>query len=646
MNRGRISRKLEFAARTILATLAPKLSRIVRIVVRFQDDADTASTDGNVFITMPRSFAGAPIPEDAPVTLGLLAHEIGHWVQPLDKIAEIAQSRGAPHWLANVAMDIHVETFIEAAFPSMKRPLQATRKTAASQWLDKHLQNLSIAVERDDFRTMAKTASLVARLVTDEPWVNAPYKDTHLDGVEIPERLIEFLSWMRMLFDAVAVSPDQLPEQFEYLLNIFPELLEQPSLNNGPTESQDGQNDHSEGDDESGGDSSDASQNEVEEAEDDAQGDGNDDESHVEGDSDEEGGEDENKDAEDDADGEDDGDTNTNAVDGDDGGEDGEDNEDADGTDAGGDDSDDADGESEGYSAEGDANGEDEGDKNADHAEDTDNAEEGDGGGAGRAMEDEGEIEADEDMLDAYPESEFDALGDMLREEIQRNTGSFHPVSPTIRTIEIPASEPFPYAQRLARALRPRFQSPHAKLEVTAPGRLDRLEMARGAPVPLRMDVRGHEAPDIKVVLALDVSGSMFSSRIWPAQTAAQAIALAVKEAGGEVVAVLFDHRAFISPQEDDSLLFSRQLGNFRGNTSFLFLGEVWRRWPQHQVLMVTDGQSYDIPTPLPQDRERTSVILIGSYADVSEFAARSVHLSHLDKLASVLAVLLPDRRL
>jgi len=635
MNRSRISRKLEFAARTILTTLAPKLSRIARIVVRFQDDAETASTDGNVVVIMPRDFLGAPIPEDAPVTLGLLAHEMGHWVQPLEQVTEIARTRGAPGWLANIAMDIHAETFVEAAFPSLKRPLQATRKTAAARMLDKHLRNLAEAVHGDDFRDMAKFASLVARFITDEPWVEIPYKDIYLGQVEIPGRLGDFLNWLG-LFHATMTSPDQLPAKFEELLGAFPELLDPPA--NQYQNGQDGQ-DCDKGDDEAEytGETSQPQQQQEDAGED----------------GDEDAGGEDASDQGDALDGDQDGDAESNdesGVEGDEARDRSDDDAESEATSETDDGADAGDAEEDG---DGDNSDLGDGSESAeDEEQDADDDGEGSatssgiGGGMGSAVEDEGEAGEDDELLSAYPDSDFDALGEMLREEIQHTTLGFHPIPPVLRTIEHPVSEPFPRAQQLAQAIQPRFQSPHAKLEVAAPGRLDRLEMARGAPVPLRMDVQGHESPAIKLVLALDVSSSMFPQRILPAQIAAQAIALAVRDAGGEVVVILFDHKAYISPQEDDSLVFSRHLSAFRGSTSFLFLGEVWRRWPQHQVLLVTDGESSSIPSPLPADRERTSVILIGTNTDVSVFAARSVYLSRLDRLASVLAILLPDRRL
>jgi len=51
------------------------------------------------------------------------------------------------------------------------------------------------------------------------------------------------------------------------------------------------------------------------------------------------------------------------------------------------------------------------------------------------------------------------------------------------------------------------------------------------------------------------------------------------------------------------------------------------------------------MPHALPADRERTAVLLIDSDLDVSPIAARAVPLASLDKLATVFALLIPDRR-
>ena len=44
--------------------------------------------------------------QDAPVAIGLLAHELGHFLQPLAEVQQVEQETGAPHWLANILLDI------------------------------------------------------------------------------------------------------------------------------------------------------------------------------------------------------------------------------------------------------------------------------------------------------------------------------------------------------------------------------------------------------------------------------------------------------------------------------------------------------------------------------------------------------------
>jgi len=64
------------------------------------------------------------------------------------------------------------------------------------------------------------------------------------------------------------------------------------------------------------------------------------------------------------------------------------------------------------------------------------------------------------------------------------------------------------------------------------------------------------------------------------AQTAAQAVALAVREAGGEAVGILFDDSAQVADTGDAALLFSEPDGLSYGGTAFEFLADAWRRWP------------------------------------------------------------------
>ncbi len=541
-----LSRIFQTAAEMVFAVLAPATSRVARIAVRFHDELDTASTDGNLIIRMPRSFAGHPIPDDAPVTLGLLAHELGHWVQPLREMTEVAQQRGAPHWLVNIAADIHGESFVEAAFPALKGPLQATRQAVNQAKLNEFQQALQTALERDDFVAEAFAAALVARF-------------SHPQGVwrvrlatPVPDRLRKYLREMEEHFHADWTPPGGLPQALSDFLDAFPEFT---GAGSREQEDKTPASDAAEPGPETG-----------------------------------------------DADDEKTGDSRPSIGD-----------------------SADSDGE------QGEA-----------QASAASTPEADDGAGRGHRH----------DPLAEYPETEGDDLGQLLQKEMQRMAADYQPTASfVLRPFEARVSPlpPDPQAVRLARALTPRFQSRKGGLEVAAPGRLDRLSLVRGEPVPLRMSLPGRDAPAPQLVLAIDLSGSMFgyTMRAKYARIAAQAIALAVREAGGQVVVILFDDGAYYAIEEDDRLAFLPLAvlhRHFNGGTSFTFLDRVWRRWPNHQVLVLTDGNG-GRPNALPRDRARTSVLLIASDTDMSDIAAQAVTLHDLDRLAQVFALLIPERR-
>ncbi len=540
-----ISQSLQSAAGTILSVLAPAASRIAGVAVRFSEDADSASTDGNLIIRMPRAFAGAAIPDDAPITLGLLAHELGHWVQPLDEITAIAHSRGAPHWLANIAMDIHGESFVQGTFPAMRGPLAATRKAVKQTMLARYRRDLSDAVARRDFPDMALQAALIARF----GWPARAWTPPQRNELRAPDRIHRFLLAMER-FLAHHTPPDELPAAFASLLDDFPELTRpEGKLRAGS-------------------------------------------------------------------------------------GEQGESGEES----------------SEGAAAS-PSNADDDAEDGGPASDSKDSDEPGSDADSGQPAAGAGSGESDHDALPAYAETDADELGRILRQEMQATARGYTPApEDELRTCSLRPSPPDPQAMRLARTLQPRFQTRRGGQEVAAPGRLNRLDMARGAPIPLRMGLPGREAPAPQLILAIDLSSSMFigrGERARQARIAAQAVALAVKDAGGQVVVILFNSHGYVAAEADDRLAFlsfSDMHSGFRGGTSFAFLDRAWRRWPQHQVLVLTDGDGY-MPHALPADRERTAVLLIDSDLDVSPIAARAVPLASLDKLATVFALLIPDRR-
>jgi len=235
--------------------------------------------------------------------------------------------------------------------------------------------------------------------------------------------------------------------------------------------------------------------------------------------------------------------------------------------------------------------------------------------------------------------------GHAAQAEASANTGAHPPGTPEpVAVVRVGRSRPRPEAQQAARGLRMHFQVARSATEIVAPDRLDRRAAALGELVPVRMALPGKERPRPKVAICLDKSGSMKGAKFVLAQTAAQAVALAVREANGEVVGILFDDSAQVADTGDAALLFCEPDGLSYGGTAFEFLADAWRRWPSHVILLVTDGDG-SIPLALPGDKARTSAILIPPDCDpgaMSQIAARVVTLGDLRGLADVLALLTP----
>ena len=502
-SRQQAAQALQAAAGTLLSVLAPRSSKIARIAVRFREDAETASTDGNVLIHMPHTFGNRPIPEDATVTLGLVAHELGHWVQPLAASNEAARAERIPQWLLNIVLDIHGESFVAALFPTLARPLAGSRQAVKAAQMAAYQRNLEAALNRRaGFPDIALTACLISRFSRpgspwDSDWLQAWRH-------RLPPRTEDFLIFLHTA-RAILTPPDQLPAYLEALIQSYPELRAPEAA---------GEKQNGAGASASGSSSEDA---------------------------------------------------------------------------------------------------------------------------------------ATPAALPAYPTSAVDGLGRILCREMQGNAAGVIPArGDALQTVSLPRSAPDPQARRLARALQPRFQSPAGSLEIAAPARLHRLDMARGAPLPFRMSLPGKDIPAPQIVLAVDVSSSMFSSawrKVRQARIAAQAVALAVTAAGGQVVVILFNSHGFVSPEGDDALAFlspDAMSQRFRGGTSFFFLQRAWRRWPGHQFLVLSDGDGR-MPNALARDRARTSMLLIDSVMDVSPIAGRAISLNSLEHLASVFALLVPN---
>ena len=117
---------LDAAANQILAVVAPLTARLVRAYVTLDETADTAATDG-IRIWVPPIFEGVDVTQDTPVAIGLLVHELGHFLQPLKALEEVEQRTGAPHWLGNIIADIELEAMMAGLFPPLAATLKAVR---------------------------------------------------------------------------------------------------------------------------------------------------------------------------------------------------------------------------------------------------------------------------------------------------------------------------------------------------------------------------------------------------------------------------------------------------------------------------------------------------------------------------------------
>ena len=147
----------------LIDMIMPGASRVYRPTV-FLTDQETASTNGSLWIRMPVEFLGLNYVkkrvEAAPIWLGLLAHEFGHWLQPLDGMTAVEKELHVPHWLTNILLDIHGEALIAGLFPGLSTPLTASRDHVGRAMAAEYKSNLKKA---DSFLDALQTFALYFR---------------------------------------------------------------------------------------------------------------------------------------------------------------------------------------------------------------------------------------------------------------------------------------------------------------------------------------------------------------------------------------------------------------------------------------------------------------------------------------------------
>ena len=214
-----------------------------------------------------------------------------------------------------------------------------------------------------------------------------------------------------------------------------------------------------------------------------------------------------------------------------------------------------------------------------------------------------------------------------------------------------------PEERRRANAMKLHFSTPKGAIEIMAPGRFDRMAALSGSPMPWTMEIRQDTGTSemSDVVVAVDISGSMGGEKWAKAISAARSITLAVQAAGGDVRGLVFDENVWYARDYDSKLFFATSVAGLslleaHGWTSFEWLPYLWQQYPNHRVVIITDGGRLSdlagiahIPT---RQRACTGAIVIpaGNAENMTHVAANVIEVSNLDLLAGAMTSVLPRR--
>ncbi len=187
---------------------------------------DTASTDGRTWIRLPEEFLGIRLGEKVEVFIGLLAHEVGHWLQPLKAIQEVEQKTGLQHDILNIVLDVHLEYLVPIIFPLFSKPLEVVRKVIRETHkldYEKGYKGAGTFLEAADYALLFGRFCVDPSVSFDAPYGLIQRKSTR------NRKLDE--SRMNDLVERVACvtnySCADLPKFIKQLANDFPELCQE-----------------------------------------------------------------------------------------------------------------------------------------------------------------------------------------------------------------------------------------------------------------------------------------------------------------------------------------------------------------------------------------------------------------------------------
>ena len=195
---------------------------------------ETASTDGRTWIRLPEEFLGIRLGEtrSVQVFIGLLAHEVGHWLQPLKAIQEVEQKTGIQHDIVNIILDVHLEDCVPIIFPLFAAPLEAVRavvREAHKLDYEKGYKGAGTFLEAADYALLFGRFCVDTDVSFSSPYALIRNKSTR------NRKLDE--NRMNDLVERVACvtnySCADLPKFIKQLANDFPELCQQQDISFG-----------------------------------------------------------------------------------------------------------------------------------------------------------------------------------------------------------------------------------------------------------------------------------------------------------------------------------------------------------------------------------------------------------------------------
>ncbi len=227
--------------------------RYLRPQVYLVEDATTAKTDTSTAIYLPLAFDGHDVVADAEVSLGLMAHELGHFLQPNDEINAVQKGELIPNWLVNLVMDIQDEALVTTLMPSWENGLRKIRWIVSNSKAAEYNSSYSAVCNlyregkidsTQALRGAAKVLAFIGRFAPNQaPGKAQPFdidyaKDylrmvNAANGTWSQSEQLRLTGFVELLDSSQRISALQLPDKLREIIRLYPELKAQSKARPG-----------------------------------------------------------------------------------------------------------------------------------------------------------------------------------------------------------------------------------------------------------------------------------------------------------------------------------------------------------------------------------------------------------------------------